>query len=267
MNKFKWDARDYANHSKSQQIWGRELIKKLKLNGKERVLDIGCGDGKITAEIAKAVSDGDVIGIDNSEEMIRLANHTYPATEHPNLKFELLDAQKLDYCDKFDVAFSNAVLHWIKDHTSLLQKIFRSLKPGGRALLQMGGSGNASEIIDVLSVLIKNDPWQVYFTDFESPYYFYSPKDYTPWVSQTGFTKSRMELLPKAMIHKNRSELQGWIRTTWHPYLNPVPKKLHKKFIKEIAENYLKLYPKTAQGTINVKMVRLEVDLVKPNIY
>jgi trans-aconitate methyltransferase len=266
MKKFNWDAVDYVNHSKSQQVWGRELIEKLKLNGKEKVLDIGCGDGKITAEIAKTVSAGNVIGIDNSEEMIRLANQTYPTTELPNLKFELLEAQKIDYGDKFDVVFSNAVLHWIKDHASLLQKIFRSLKPGGRALLQMGGSGNASEIIGVLSVLTKNDPWQVYFTDFESPYYFYSPKDYKPWVRQTGFRKSRIELIPKEMIHENRNELEGWIRTTWHPYLKPVPKKLRKKFIKEIAENYLKSYPETALGTIKVKMIRLEVDLVKPNI-
>jgi trans-aconitate methyltransferase len=265
MNKYIWDAKDYADHSKSQQQWGRELIKKLDLKGDEHILDIGCGDGKITVEIAKCVSDGQVIGIDSSEEMISLATQKFPNNEYPNLHFKLLAAQDIDYQNKFDIVFSNAVLHWIKEHESLIKKIYASLKSQGRVLLQMGGKGNASDIIKLLSELIQKDPWHIYFQDFNTPYYFYSPDDYETWIRKSGFMKSRVELIPKDMIHSDRNELKGWIRTTWLPYLKQIPKKLHNTFIDDLVDHYLKFYPEDKNGFIKVKMARLEVDLIKPN--
>jgi trans-aconitate methyltransferase len=265
MNKYIWDAEDYANYSRSQQQWGRELIKKLNISGDESILDIGCGDGKITAEIANLVPDGIVIGIDSSQEMISLAAQKYPKCEHPNLHFKLLAAADIDYQGIFEIVFSNAVFHWIQDHEHLLKKIHAALKPGGRVLLQMGGKGNAAGIIDVLSEVINSGAWKNYFKDFSIPYYFYSPENYEEWIHHTGFIKSRTELIPKEMIHASRDEFKGWIRTTWLPYLKQIPDKLRTLFIDDLVDNYLKRYPEFENGTIKVKMVRLEIDLVKPN--
>jgi len=251
------------NYSRSQQKWGRELIKKLHLSGNENVLDIGCGDGKITADIAKCVSDGQVTGIDSSAEMISLAKENYSQKNYPNLHFKLQSAQNIDYLEKFDVVFSNAVLHWIQDHEFLLKKIYTALKSKGRVLLQMGGKGNASEVINVLSQLIKTGVWDLYFKDFRVPYYFYSPEDYKEWIHPIGFIKSRIELIPKEMIHTSRDEFKGWIRTTWLPYLKQIPDNLRTLFIDDLVDNYLKLYPQSENGNITIKMVRLEVDLVK----
>ena len=69
---YEWDAKEYHEHSSEQQKWAEELIGKIKLNGNERVLDIGCGDGKVTSEIAKCLIEGSILGIDSSEEMIFL---------------------------------------------------------------------------------------------------------------------------------------------------------------------------------------------------
>src|SRR5512133_3316891 len=134
-----WNPSDYAQHSSAQQIWARELIAKLHLAGHERVLDIGCGDGKVTAEIASAVPRGSVVGIDNSTDMIGYAKAAYEAG---NLRFQVADAAALPFQAEFDVIFSNACLHWIYDHKPVLAGIRRSLAPGGRVLLQMGGKGN-----------------------------------------------------------------------------------------------------------------------------
>ena len=73
-----WNAADYAANSAVQQTWARELIAQLHLRGDEHVLDVGCGDGKVTAEIARAVPTGSVTGIDASPEMIRFARKTFP---------------------------------------------------------------------------------------------------------------------------------------------------------------------------------------------
>ncbi len=78
-----------------QQTWARELIAKLKLRGDEHILDVGCGDGKVTAEIARAVPRGSVTGVDASPQMIAFAQKTFPAKKFPNLKFQVMDARKI----------------------------------------------------------------------------------------------------------------------------------------------------------------------------
>ena len=183
---------------------------------------------------------------------------------NPKLKFRLLDARQLDYREKFNVVFSNAVLHWIDDHKTLLHRIYSCLKPGGRSIIQMGGKGNASEIIEVMSSLTSSQPWRMYLKDFKFPYYFYSVDEYSTWIDQTNFSKSRIDLITKYMTHDGSKELEGWIRTTWLPYLQQIPKNLHNEFIIEFVNQYLKSYPADENGIIHVKMVRLEVELTKP---
>ena len=82
--KDKWNAKDYAKNSSAQEKWAVELIEKLALDGSEKVLDIGCGDGKITYRLSRILSNGSVIGIDQSESMINLANNVF---KNDNLSF------------------------------------------------------------------------------------------------------------------------------------------------------------------------------------
>jgi trans-aconitate 2-methyltransferase len=90
-----WNAAAYAANSAVQQAWARELIAALRLRGDEHVLDVGCGDGKVTAEIAQALPRGAATGVDASPQMIAFARQTFPRNQHPNLAFHLCDARKL----------------------------------------------------------------------------------------------------------------------------------------------------------------------------
>ncbi len=264
MQDYKWDATDYEKYSKSQQLWARELIHKLNLKGDESVLDIGCGDGKVTAEIASLLDSGEITGIDSSSEMIALAKSNFPNSIYKNIHFRLADASKLPFENKFDVVFSNAVLHWIQDHRPVLNGILNSLKKGGIALLQMGGQGNAEAVLDVLGELIRTDEWCEYFKGFDFPYAFYSPNEYKNWIRQIGFKERRVELIPKDMIHRGREGLEGWIRTTWLPYTQRIKEDNRNRFIEQIAENYLKENPADEFGNVHIKMYRLEVEIEKP---
>ena len=100
-----------------------KLIEELDLVGKESILDLGCGDGRLTAQIAKLVPEGNVIGIDASEVMIKSARKL----EEDNLSFELKNINKLDYQNEFEVIFSNAALHWVKNHKISLKNCFKAL--------------------------------------------------------------------------------------------------------------------------------------------
>jgi trans-aconitate methyltransferase len=137
LNTYRWNAQDYAQNSQAQQQWAKELIAQLQLCGHENVLDLGCGDGKVTAEIARIVDHGTVVGIDNSEAMIALAKRRYPEQQHPNLSFRVMDTGNLSFTECFDVVFSNAALHWVKRHQPVIDGLYRSLKSNGATVPPM----------------------------------------------------------------------------------------------------------------------------------
>ena len=195
MKNYRWDAEAYARNSSAQLAWARELIRKLALRGEERILDIGCGDGKVTADLAARVPRGQVTGVDNSEDMIRKVYSAFPAGSFPNLSFRCMDARSLSFTSEFDVAFSTAALHWVKDHAPMLSGVAAALKPGGRLLFQMGGRGNGEEIFSVLRDMIQEDPWRQYFQGFQFPWGFYGPEEYAGWLSAAGLSPSRMAYL------------------------------------------------------------------------
>jgi len=111
-----WNPQDYRQHSSAQQAWARELIEKIDLSGGERVLDLGCGEGKMTAEIAARLPSGSILGLDVSREMIAFARERFPPEQYPNLRFVEGDMLDLPFDREFDVVFSNAALHWVADH-------------------------------------------------------------------------------------------------------------------------------------------------------
>lgn len=263
MKPYVWDAADYERHSAAQQAWARELLAKLALQGDERLLDIGCGDGKVTAELARHLPAGYVVGIDSAASMVRLAQARQPPGERPNLRFCLADAIDLPFSAGFDVAFSNATLHWVPDHRRVLQGISRSLRPGGRVLLQMGGRGNAADILSLLSDMMRQSEWHEHFSGFVFPYAFYAPDEYLPWLQEARLHRLRVELIPKDMTHDGAGGLEGWIRTTWLPYTQRVPEPLRERFIHELAASYLAIHPLDQAGVAHVAMVRLEVEAVK----
>lgn len=256
--KFKWNASDYASHSGVQQKWARELISGLNLMGNESLLDVGCGDGKVTAEVAAYLEAGTVVGIDNSEEMIALANKNFPSHLYPNLSFQQQDARELPFCREFSVVFSNAVLHWVLDHGPVLKGIYRALKPGGRVVVQMGGKGNAARVVEAVNEIMNQNEWQGYFDKFSFPYGFYSPEEYEPWLRDAGFNVVSLELKPKDMVHENVKNFKGWFRTTWLPYLHRVPEESWEAFIDVVTETYLRINPPDREGNIHTGMQRLE---------
>lgn len=259
-----WDAADYSVSSSAQLDWGRQLLEKLELSGSEDVLDIGCGDGKLTAMIAERVPRGNVIGIDSSESMIDHASEKH-ANGADNLSFQQVDARELSFEDRFDAVFSNAALHWIHDHGPVLRGIYRALRPGGRILLQMGGKGNASEIKESLNELTCSSRWSKYFNDFNSAHRFHGPEEYDDWLIAAGLRPNRVELLTRDMQH-DRNGFESWIRTTWLPYTQRVPESLREEFIGECVAHHLERIPPDGDGIVHTQMKRLEVEAVKSDI-
>lgn len=259
-----WDPACYERSSSAQYGWAMDLISGLRLEGCERVLDIGCGDGKVTARLASLVPDGEAVGIDLSRDMIAHARERHSRENHSNLLFEVRDALQLDYQEEFDLVVSFACLHWIRDHSTVLKGILRALKPGGLLLCQCGGRGNAEEILAATDDLTRSDKWSCYFQGFSSPYNFYGPEEYRTWLSEAGLEARQVGLIPKDMVHPGREGLIGFLSATWLPYTDRLPPNLRSEFIGEVAGSYLELHPLDSNGRSHVKMVRLQVEAGRP---
>jgi trans-aconitate 2-methyltransferase len=262
-NTYAWNSEDYAAHSEAQFQWAREIITKIHLRGSESVLDIGCGDGKVTALIASLLPAGNVTGIDSSADMIAYAEKRCPRSKYSNLSFIRMDATKMSFIEEFDVVFSNAALHWVPDQVSLLRGVRSALKKPGRLFFQMGGKGNARDIIEILEEMVRSDIWKRFFLDFSWPYIFTSPDEYEGWLRIAGLVPKRLELIPKDMTQEGREGLAGWIRTTWMPITGMVPEDQRDHFISEIIEAYIDRHPLDKDGIVHVPMVRLEVEALK----
>jgi trans-aconitate methyltransferase len=259
----KWNAADYAAHSAVQQTWARELIARLKLRGDEHVLDVGCGDGKITAEIARAAPRGSATGVDASRQMIGFARKRFPAKEFPNLEFYVMDARKIKFDRLFDLVFSNAAWHWVDDHQAILRGAASVLKSGGRLVVSCGGKGNAHDVFLVLRPEMRLKRWRGFFRRMPKPYFFYAPDDYEKWLPKSGFKIQSVQLAPKDAFYEGTRGFAAWLRTTWLPYVQRVPKGAREEFIAAVTDRYADRHPPDAEGRVHVRMVRLEIDAVK----
>jgi trans-aconitate methyltransferase len=195
--------------------------------------------------------------------MISFARARFPPESCHNLKFQYGDASKLEYEDEFDLILSFACLHWMQDHGPVLKGIRRSLKNGGRILMQFGGRGNAAGILDVVDKLIWEPKWSGYFEGFKFPYGFFGPEEYRTWLERAGLRALRVELVAKDMIQIGREGLVSWFRATWLPYIEKVPELLREDFIKEVVDRYIRAHPLDKAGNVHVEMVRLEVEAEK----
>jgi trans-aconitate methyltransferase len=278
-----WNAADYAANSAVQQTWARELIAQLQLRGDEHVLDVGCGDGKVTAEIARAVPRGSVVGVDASPQMIEFARKTFPRGKIPNLEFHVMDAREIGGCDApsqssgrlksgdggvaatrlFDIVFSNAALHWVDDHRAFLRGAASVLRPGGRLLVSCGGKGNAHDVFIALRSEMRLKRWREFFRKLEKPYFFHSLDSYEKWLPRFGFKSRGVRLSSKDAVYGGRDGFAAWLRTTWLPYTQRVPENLREEFIAAVTDRYVAEHPPDADGRVHVRMVRLEIDAVK----
>jgi trans-aconitate methyltransferase len=262
MHPVEWDPADYAANSSPQLAWAREQIARLDLQGDERLLDVGCGDGRITAELAGLVPRGIVVGVDSSPAMIAFAQDRFRTREYPNLAFALMEATRLDFRQPFDLIFSNATLHWIKAHAAFLRAAARNLRPGGRLIVSCGGRGNAQDVFAAVRGRMRMKRWRDYFRKLKAPYFFHRPEDYERWLSRCGFRPTRLGLFPKDTAF-TAGELAAWLRTTWLPYTQRVPGSAREEFIADVVDRYLTRHPPNAAGRTLVRMVRLELDAVK----
>jgi trans-aconitate 2-methyltransferase len=162
-----WDAERYHRVSEPQVAWGRRVLERLAPRPGERILDVGCGTGRLTVAVAERTG-ALVTGVDRSPAMLRQA----AAQSLPHTAFVLADATALPFDAAFDGVFSTATFHWIRGHERLFANLYGALQPGGRLVAQCGGGPNLALLLERAGALMRDPRFERSFRSWSATWYF-----------------------------------------------------------------------------------------------
>ena len=215
MTEREWDAGRYD--SAHSFVWerGRGVVELLAPAPGERILDLGCGTGHLTAHIA--ASGAEVVGIDSSDGMVGVASQNYP-----NIRFEVADARSLPYEGEFDAVFSNAVLHWVRPPGAVIESVWRALKSGGRFVSEFGGANNIRTIMNAVGQAL--DGLGARGIDVCKPNMYFPPlNDYVALLEGQGFRVSKAEHFERPTpLDGGEEGMSKWLRMFGWDYLSPL---------------------------------------------
>ena len=198
----KWDTEFYDRKHSFVTKYGEDVLALLDAKPGERILDVGCGSGHLTKQIADAGAE--VIGIDSSPDMIATAKATYPS-----LKFLVADASGFSFDQPFDAIFSNAALHWVERAEEAVICMARALKPGGRFVIEMGGKGNIAGIATELERAIRRQHGR----EVKATNYFPSIGEYASLLEKHGIEVTSAVLFDRpTKLEGGEEGLANWIR-------------------------------------------------------
>jgi SAM-dependent methyltransferase len=204
-----WSAERYEANARFVSDLGAPVVALLDPKPGERILDLGCGDGALTAALAAAGAD--VLGVDASADMVAAARAR-------GLDAEVADGHELRFNGEFDAVFSNAALHWMTDPDAVIAGVARALKPGGRFVAEQGGMGNVAAIRTALIVALEE---RGVVTDLSDIWYFPSVAEQTARLTNAGFTVEEIALIPRPTPVK--SGMEAWLETLAAPALAALP--------------------------------------------
>jgi trans-aconitate 2-methyltransferase len=188
-NSREWDSAAYQRISGPQFNWGKKVMDRLSLHGDERVLDAGCGTGKLTRELLEMLPQGHVVALDISQNMLNAAQENLAKEFGNRVTFVVADLMDLPFHELFDGIFSTAAFHWVRDHNRLFKGLFRALKPGGWLVAQCGGAGNLDRLLGRLANLASSGNFTSYLAGFRNPWVFSDAQTAKRMLGAAGFAQ------------------------------------------------------------------------------
>ena len=233
-----WNAAEYHRLSAPQYEWGQRVLSELHLRGDERVLDAGCGSGKLTRLLLRNLPRGYVVGVDISYNMVAHAQQTLRAEFAERLDFVAADLLTLPFHEAFDGIFSTASFHWVLDHDALFNNLRTALRPGGWLHAQCGGGPNLARLRKRVRTLSQMAPFLPWLGDFAEPWLFSNDEDARERLRSAGFENvvTSLECTP---VHVATSdEFQNYLRVfVLHRHLERLPAEdLQQEFVSRLAD-------------------------------
>lgn len=239
-----WDATRYQ--SKHSFVWryGADLLELLAPRPGERILDLGCGTGQLTAEIARAGAH--VTGLDYSPDMLADARKNFP-----ELTFVLGNAAGFNFPDPFDAVFSNAALHWVKDADGAVSSIARALRPGGRFVAELGGQGNTASVLAALRAVLGPS------ADERSPWFYPSVGQYAAILERHGMEVRNASLFDRPTPLDGENGMDNWLQMFMQSYLREFSPERANDLVRQLVDHLRPALYRDGVWTVDYRRLRV----------
>jgi trans-aconitate 2-methyltransferase len=242
-----WNAAEYARLSALQAAMAEEVLSLLRerLRGDECVLDVGCGNGKVTREIAALVPHGSVVGVDASAKMIEFSSAANTENRSgspplPNLSFAVMDARRLTFREQFDLVVSFNALHWVAEAEQplALRGICAALKPNGRAQLRLVPRAARKSLEDVIEQTAQGARWKKYFGGVHDPYLHMTAESFSGLAEDCGLRVESVTVKDHAWDFGSTAAFAAFGTVTFVEWSQHVPDPERAEFIADAIANY-----------------------------
>ena len=244
-----WDPERYERHARFVSELGRPVVELLAPRPGEHILDVGCGDGVLTATLVAMGCH--VVGIDGSPAQVEAARQR-------GIEARVGDGEALAFVEEFDAVFSNAALHWMKRPDAVIDGVWRALRPGGRFVAELGGDGCVRAVVDALAAALATRGIEA---EQLNPWYFPTVDDYRTRLERRGFRVDSIVLFPRPTPLPG--EMTAWLETFAESFTAPVPAAERPAFLAEVQERLEPLL-RDADGRWSADYVRLRLAATKP---
>jgi trans-aconitate 2-methyltransferase len=234
-----WSGDDYARHSSLQEAMAAEVLSQLVLRGDEQLLDLGCGDGRLSARIAQRLPQGFVLGVDASPDMVAYAQRRFPAAQWPGLRFEVADARHLDFESRFDRLVSFNALHWVPQQEQALRGIRRALRPQGRAHLRLVTRCSVASLEEVAEQVRQLPEWAADFAGFSDPYLRLDADQYVALARRLGLGCSSCRSAMKRWDFGSEEGFFGFCHAGFGAWTRQLPEVRRTAFVEQVMRRYL----------------------------
>ena len=223
-----WDARTYDRVAAPMTSWGSVVLDRLPLEGDERVLDAGCGSGRVTEMLAERLPEGRVVALDGSAAMVE-ATRDRLARFGDRVEYVVADlGAPLPIDGEVDAVLSTATFHWVPDHDALFRNLAAVLRPAGLLVAQCGGVGNIASIQRVLATI--GDGWL-------GDVYFATPLDTVRRLEAVGFVNPEVWLTDEPTRFEPGELFEAYLRTVvLGSHLARLPESEHEAFVRAVAD-------------------------------
>ena len=231
-----WNAASYHRVSGPQTEWGRRVLARLQVRGDERVIDAGCGTGRLTTELMHMLPRGRLVAVDRSWNMLLTARANLRPEFGDRVSYVRVELPMLPFNGWADLVFSTATFHWVRDHQRLFDEILQSLRPGGRLFAQCGGGPNLHEAHRLAEDVMRRAPFAEFFLDWKGVWEFSTPDESAARLESAGFVDIKTSLEPAPTTLVDEDSYREFVTTViYNPHLTWLPEgPLRVQFIDEV---------------------------------
>lgn len=231
-----WNADSYHRVSSPQTEWGRRVLSRLEVNGDERVIDAGCGTGKLTGALMARLPKGRLIAIDRSWNMLLVARANLRPDFGDRISFARVEMPPLPFNAWADLVFSTATFHWVRDHAALFREVRGALRRGGRLFAQCGGGPNLQHARKLAEDLMHRPPYAPYFDDWKDVWEYATPEVTAQRLERAGFVDVHTSLEPAMTTLADEESYREFITTViYNAHLARLPQgSLRLRFIDDV---------------------------------